>query len=74
MNLDESVDLLEVAELTEGKNGSELRAICTEAGMFAIRAERSSVFQSDFIKAIDKVSFDISHHPKFSNYDSAMFA
>ncbi len=74
MNLDESVDLLEVAELTEGKNGSELRAICTEAGMFAIRAERSSIFQSDFIKAIDKVSFDISHHPKFSNYDSAMFA
>jgi proteasome regulatory subunit len=74
MALDSGVDLHEVAVLTEGKNGSELRAVCTEAGMFAIRAERTMVYQSDFIKAIDKVTFDLSHHPKCSPYDSAMFA
>ncbi|KAF1075235.1 proteasome-activating nucleotidase [Methanogenium sp. MK-MG] len=74
MALDVAVDLHEVAELTDGKNGSELRAICTEAGMFAIRAERTKVYQSDFIKAIDKVTFDLTHHPKCSPYDSAMFA
>jgi len=74
MALDIAVDLQEIAELTDGKNGSELRAVCTEAGMFAIRAERTKVYQSDFIKAIDKVTFDLTHHPKCSPYDSAMFA
>ncbi|WAI01019.1 proteasome-activating nucleotidase [Methanogenium organophilum] len=74
MALDAGVDLHEVAELTDSKNGSELRAICTEAGMFAIRAERTKVYQSDFIKAIDKVTLDLAHHPKCSPYDSAMFA
>jgi proteasome regulatory subunit len=74
MALDVIVDLHEIAELTDGKNGSELRAICTEAGMFAIRAERTKVYQSDFIKAIDKVTFDLTHHPKCGPYDSAMFA
>lgn len=74
MALDDAVDLHEVAELTDAKNGSELRAICTEAGMFAIRAQRTKVYQSDFIKAIDKVTLDLSHHPKCSQYDSAMFA
>ena len=74
MGLDNTVDLQEVAELTEGKNGSELRAICTEAGMFAIRTERTRVCQTDFIKAIDKVTLDLTHHPKCGPYDSAMFA
>jgi len=40
MNLDDSVRLTEISELTEGKNGADLKAICTEAGMFAIRSER----------------------------------
>ncbi|MDD1655679.1 MAG: proteasome-activating nucleotidase, partial [Methanomicrobiales archaeon] len=37
---------------------------CTEAGMFAIRAERTTVTQSDFVSAIDKVSADFQrpHH------------
>ncbi len=74
MALDIAVDLQEIAELTDGKNGSELRAICTEAGMFAIRAERTKIYQSDFIKAIDKVTHDLTNHPKCSPYDSAMFA
>src|SRR5512136_1360975 len=39
MTLDEEVNLREVAFLTEGKNGADLRAICMEAGMFAIRQD-----------------------------------
>ncbi len=74
MALDITVDLREVAELTDGKNGSELRAICTEAGMFAIRTERTIVYQSDFIKAIDKVTLDLTNHPKCGPFDSPMFA
>ena len=37
LTIDEKVDLAAVARMTEGKNGADLRAICMEAGMFAIR-------------------------------------
>ena len=74
MNLDNSVRLTEISELTENKNGAELKAICTEAGMFAIRSERNIVTHNDFLKAIDKVSVEINQHPRFSSFDGAMFA
>jgi len=73
MNLHKNVDLKEVAALTEGKNGSDLRAICTEAGMFAIRTDKDNVEMNDFIKAVDKVRHDLKHGlPDLS--DGAMFA
>jgi proteasome regulatory subunit len=73
MNLHKNVDLAEVSALTEGKNGSDLRAICTEAGMFAIRADKEDVDMNDFIKAIDKIRHDLKHGlPDLS--DGAMFA
>lgn len=34
----------------KGFNGADLRNICTEAGMFAIRAERDYVIQENFMK------------------------
>ena len=40
---------------TKGKTGADIKAICTEAGMFAIRDNRVCVEQDDFIKAIKKV-------------------
>lgn len=33
-----------------------MRNICTEAGMYAIRAERDYVLQEDFMKAARKIS------------------
>ncbi|WP_456367238.1 proteasome-activating nucleotidase [Thermococcus sp.] len=54
MNL-KGVDLRIIAELTEGASGADLKAIATEAGMFAIRDRRTYVTQDDFLKAIDKV-------------------
>ncbi|WP_456395960.1 proteasome-activating nucleotidase [Thermococcus sp.] len=54
MNLEE-VDLNAIAGMTEGASGADLKAIVTEAGMFAIRARREHVTHEDFIKAIDKV-------------------
>lgn len=54
MNLRE-IDLNTVAGMTEGASGADLKAIVTEAGMFAIRARREYVTQEDFLKAIDKV-------------------
>ncbi|WP_297437547.1 proteasome-activating nucleotidase [Thermococcus sp.] len=54
MNL-RDVDLRLIAEMTEGASGADLKAIATEAGMFAIRARRERVTQEDFIKAVEKV-------------------
>ncbi len=39
----------------EGFSGAEVKSVCTEAGYFAIRDNRSSVNQKDFEKAIIKV-------------------
>ena len=55
MSLEEEVDIRLVASLTEGASGADLKAICTEAGMFAIREERSTVTMNDFMDAIDKI-------------------
>ncbi|MDD1662890.1 MAG: proteasome-activating nucleotidase [Methanomicrobiales archaeon] len=73
MNLDKSVSLKEIARATEGKNGADLKAICTEAGMFAIRADRTTVTQPDFMAAIEKVSTDFNKHQLTTSY-GAMFA
>ena len=55
MSLEEGVDIRLVSSLTEGASGADLKAICTEAGMFAIREERSTVTMNDFMDAIDKI-------------------
>ncbi len=39
----------------DGMSGAEIRAVCTEAGYFAIRDNRSIVTEKDFIKAVEKV-------------------
>ena len=54
MNL-KDVDLKKIAEMTEGCVGADLKAICTEAGMFAIRDNREHILMDDFIRAVEKV-------------------
>jgi hypothetical protein len=44
------IDYEAVVKLAEGFNGADLRNICTEAGMFAIRDERDYTTQDDFMK------------------------
>jgi len=55
MKLSEDVDLWELAKLTEGATGAEIKAIVTEAGFYAIREGRKIVIMRDFLNAIDKV-------------------
>ncbi|KAJ7549704.1 hypothetical protein O6H91_07G063800 [Diphasiastrum complanatum] len=50
------IDYEAIVKLAEGFNGADLRNICTEAGMFAIRAERDYVIQEDFMKAVRKLT------------------
>ena len=49
------IDYEAIVKLCEDFNGADLRNVCTEAGMFAIRAERDEVVQEDFIKAARKL-------------------
>jgi proteasome regulatory subunit len=72
LTIDKSVDLNVVAQQTEGKNGADLKAICMEAGMFAIRKERSTITQEDFLSAIAKISLDFNQSQL--NTEGAMFA
>ncbi|OXU19267.1 hypothetical protein TSAR_001542 [Trichomalopsis sarcophagae] len=50
------IDYEAVVKLSDGFNGADLRNVCTEAGLFAIRLEREYVIQEDFMKAVRKVS------------------
>eukprot|EP00455_Lapot_gusevi_P034760 TRINITY_DN3845_c0_g1_i1.p1 TRINITY_DN3845_c0_g1~~TRINITY_DN3845_c0_g1_i1.p1 ORF type:complete len:410 (-),score=123.16 TRINITY_DN3845_c0_g1_i1:42-1223(-) len=50
------IDYEAIVKLTDGFNGADLRNVCTEAGMFAIREERDYVIQEDFLKAARKIS------------------
>ncbi len=73
LTMDESVDLDEIAAFTDGKNGADLKAICMEAGMFAIRKERTSISQQDFLSAIEKVAADFNRN-RLVDVEGAMFA
>jgi len=42
--------------LSEGFNGADMRNICTEAGMFAIRGDRDYTIQEDYMKATRKIA------------------
>jgi len=50
-----NVNITEVVNLTEGFSGAEMKAICTEAGFFAIRDNREYVTQQDFAQAVEKL-------------------
>jgi 26S proteasome regulatory subunit T4 len=50
------LDFEAVSKLADGFNGADLRNICTEAGMFALRDERNAVIEEDFMKAVRKVA------------------
>lgn len=56
INKSGEIDFEAVVKLSEGFNGADLRNVCTEAGMCAIRAERDYVVNEDFSKAVRKVA------------------
>ena len=44
-----------IARLCPNATGAELRSVCTEAGMFAIRERRKVVSEKDCLAAVEKV-------------------
>lgn len=55
MNLAKEVTMDALAEKTDSASGADIKAVCTEAGMFAIRDDREEVTLQDFESAVDKV-------------------
>lgn len=53
MNLADKIDFKLLSELTPGCSGADIKAICTEAGMTAIREERTEISANDFTIAVD---------------------
>jgi 26S proteasome regulatory subunit T4 len=50
------IDYESVCKLADGFNGADLRNVCTEAGLFAIRSDRDYVLEEDFMKAARKIA------------------
>lgn len=55
MNLSSDVDVHKLVQLTEGFSGADIKALCTEAGMMAIRRRRYKVRMKDFMDAALKI-------------------
>jgi len=60
-----NLDYEAIVKLSDGFNGADMRNVCTEAGMFAIRGERDYVLEEDFSKAVRKVAESKKLESKF---------
>ena len=56
MNVSGEVVFEELARSCEDFNGAQLKAVCVEAGMLALRNERAEIVHEDFIEAISVVA------------------
>ena len=55
MNVADGVDFEELAEELDGYSGADIASLTTEAGMYAIRDERTEVRREDFDDALEKL-------------------
>ena len=68
LDLDDDVDFAALADETEDYSGAEIESVTTEAGMFAIRDDRTTVTAADFADAIAKIEDDGSEIIHSANY------
>mmetsp|Transcript_15284 Transcript_15284/g.46189 ORF Transcript_15284/g.46189 Transcript_15284/m.46189 type:complete len:426 (-) Transcript_15284:463-1740(-) len=55
MNVERDIRFELLARLCPNATGADIRSVCTEAGMYAIRSRRKTVSEKDFLDAVDKV-------------------
>eukprot|EP01062_Namystynia_karyoxenos_P082868 TRINITY_DN941_c0_g1_i1.p2 TRINITY_DN941_c0_g1~~TRINITY_DN941_c0_g1_i1.p2 ORF type:complete len:442 (+),score=166.83 TRINITY_DN941_c0_g1_i1:116-1441(+) len=63
LSCDKEIRFELLARLCPNATGADIRSVCCEAGMFAIRARRKTINEKDMIDAVNKV---IKGHHKFS--------
>jgi len=71
MNTVKGISIESLGTKAENSTGADIKSICTEAGMFAIRENRDRVTMDDFEKAMDKV---LAKTRKKSKEAGVMFA
>lgn len=64
MSVERNIRYELIGRLCPNATGAELRSVCTEAGMFAIRQRRKVASEKDFLDAVEKV---IKGGSKFSS-------
>lgn len=72
MSIEKNIRFELIARLCNGATGAELRSVCIEAGMFAIRERRKVATEGDFFKAVDKVIKEgarFSSTPRYLTYN-----
>ncbi|MFC4407180.1 proteasome-activating nucleotidase Pan1 [Haloarchaeobius iranensis] len=62
MNVSDDVDFADLAEIADEASGADVKAICTEAGMFAIRDDRRTIEKRDFEEAWEKIQAESSEN------------
>ena len=70
LNKEGDIDYESIAKIAEEFNAADMRNVCTEAGMFAIRDDRDYCAQDDFMKAVRKLVEAKKLEPAAS-YDSS---
>ena len=63
MAFDKDIRYELIGRLCPNTTGADIRSVCTEAGMFAIRQRRKSISERDLMDSIEKV---IKGYSKFS--------
>lgn len=69
MSVERGVRFELLARLCPNSTGADIRSVCTEAGIIAIRARRKAITEKDFLDSINKV---IKGYAKFSATPSYM--
>jgi 26S proteasome regulatory subunit T1 len=69
MSMDKNIRFELLARLCPNTTGAEIKSVCTEAGMFAIRARRKCITEKDLLDSIEKV---IKGYSKFSSTSKYM--
>lgn len=55
MNVNPNVNFEEIARITGDFNGAQLKAVCVEAGMLALRREGTEINHEDFVEGVSEV-------------------
>jgi len=55
MNVAKGVNFEELARITNDFNGAQLKAVCVEAGMIALRREATEIIHEDFVEGVSEV-------------------